>query len=350
MIVTCGLRSNMDSFTVTCPFWVLVAARKGGETLLVPLMYTRQRSTHVYLVGCFFDCLGQLERRRCFEWSHVLACNVVRSIDGQVCQATAQACAAAFRVCWHHERDSRLLRKTIDVDIEKKSSGEQSDAGQSDGGQSLGGRGKHRRPEVPTTVKKKPKPPPLRVGQVAELAPGVPEQMREAHNREVDAMQQWHTAELKRLEAASKAREDQWRAGETKWETERKSLQDRLLKAPKAQAKSGTMARVSDDGDNAGTTQYLREAAGELHGSLMSAVTALPCTSWLIETLGKEKGQQAPLLRWSSPTSCWKSRVSSVLSLGGLIVVKVRHKEQTILEFLAVVGCVYGPMAVMCPA
>ena len=27
MIVTCGLRSNMDSFTVTCPFWVLVASR-----------------------------------------------------------------------------------------------------------------------------------------------------------------------------------------------------------------------------------------------------------------------------------------------------------------------------------
>ena len=68
MIATCGLRSNMDSFTMTCPFWVLVASRKGEETLqLVSLMYTRQRSTHVYLVGCFFDALGQLQRRRCFE-------------------------------------------------------------------------------------------------------------------------------------------------------------------------------------------------------------------------------------------------------------------------------------------
>ena len=38
LIVTCGLRSNMDSFTVTCPFWVLVASRKGEETLLVPFM------------------------------------------------------------------------------------------------------------------------------------------------------------------------------------------------------------------------------------------------------------------------------------------------------------------------
>ena len=97
MIITCGLRSNMDSFTVTCPFWVLVASQKGEETLLVPLMYTRQRSTHVYLVGCFFDTLGQLQRRRCFEWSHVLACNVVCSLDGHACQATAEACAHAFR-------------------------------------------------------------------------------------------------------------------------------------------------------------------------------------------------------------------------------------------------------------
>ena len=63
MVVTCGLRSNTDSFTVTCPFWLLLASRKGEETLLVPLMHTRQRSTHVYLVGCFFDALGQLQRR-----------------------------------------------------------------------------------------------------------------------------------------------------------------------------------------------------------------------------------------------------------------------------------------------
>ena len=54
------------------------------------------------------------------------------------------------------------------------------------------------------------------------------------------------------------------------------------------------MAGVSDDGDSAWTTRYLREAAGALHGSLTSAVTALQCTSWLIDTLGKEKGQQAP--------------------------------------------------------
>ena len=64
---------------MTCPFWVLVASRNGEETLLVPLMYTRQRPTHVYLVGCFFDNLGQVQKKRCFEWSHVLACNVVCS-------------------------------------------------------------------------------------------------------------------------------------------------------------------------------------------------------------------------------------------------------------------------------
>ena len=29
MIITCGLRSNMDSFTVTCPFSVLVVSRRG---------------------------------------------------------------------------------------------------------------------------------------------------------------------------------------------------------------------------------------------------------------------------------------------------------------------------------
>ena len=68
MIITRGLRSNMDSFTVTCPFWVLVASRKGEEPFFVPLMYTRKISTHVYLVGCFFHALGQLQRRRCFEW------------------------------------------------------------------------------------------------------------------------------------------------------------------------------------------------------------------------------------------------------------------------------------------
>ena len=173
----------------------------------------------MYLVGCFFDASGQLRGRRCFERSHVLACNVVCSIDGHACQATAQACPHGFRVRWPREREDRLLRKTIDVDIEEKLTGEQLDAEQSDGGQSLGGRGKRRRPGVPATVKKKPKPPLVRVGQATEVAPGVLEPMREAHKREVDAMQQSHTAELK---AASKAREDQWRARETKWETERK--------------------------------------------------------------------------------------------------------------------------------
>ena len=98
MVVTCGLRSNMDSFTVTRPFWVLLSSHKGEETLLVPLMYTRQKSTHVYLVGCFFDALGQLQRRRCFDRSHVLACNVLCAIEGHACQAAAEACAAAFRV------------------------------------------------------------------------------------------------------------------------------------------------------------------------------------------------------------------------------------------------------------
>ena len=89
----------------------------------------------LYLVGCFFDALGQLQRRRCFEWSHVLACNVVCAIDGHACQATAKACAGAFRVRWQREREDRLLLKTMDVDMEDKSTGEQSDAEQSDGGE-----------------------------------------------------------------------------------------------------------------------------------------------------------------------------------------------------------------------
>ena len=47
----------------------------------------------------------------------MLACNVVCSIGGHACQATAQACAHAFKVRLHPEREDRLLRKTIDVDI-----------------------------------------------------------------------------------------------------------------------------------------------------------------------------------------------------------------------------------------
>ena len=180
------------------------------------------------------------------------------------------------------------------MDIEEKSTGEQSDDEQSDRGQSLGGRGKRPRPGVQATAKKKPKPPPVQAGQAVEVAPGVLDQMREAHKRGVDAMQQSHTAELKRLEAASKAREDQFRARETKWETERKSLQDRLMKAPTPQAGNGTAVGVSAKGDSAGMTRYVREAAGALHGSLTSALTALQCTSWLIDTLGKEEGEASP--------------------------------------------------------
>ena len=173
----------------------------------------------------------------------MLACNVVCSLDGHACQATAEACPHAFRIRRHREREDRLLRKTIDVDIEEKSTGEQSDAEQSDGGQSLGGRAKRRRAGDPLTVHtKKAKRPPVRAGQAEEVAPGVLDQMREAHKREVDALQQSHAAELKRLEAASKTREDQWRAREAKWETERKSLQDRLLKAPKPPAGSAPVA------------------------------------------------------------------------------------------------------------
>ena len=191
----------------------------------------------------------------------MLACNVVCSIDGHACQATAEACAHAFRVRWHREREDCLLRKTIDVDIAEKSTSEQSDAEQADRGQSRGGRGKRRRPRVPATVyKMKVKLPPVRVGQGAEVAPGVLEQMREAHKREVEALQQSHAAERKHLEAASKTREDQWRAREAKWETGRKSVQDRLLKAPKPEARSGTVAGVNDEGDSAGMTRYLREA------------------------------------------------------------------------------------------
>ena len=123
MILTCGLRSIMVSFGVTCPFWMLVLSRKGGETLLVPVMHTRRRSTHVYLVGCFFDALAQLQGRRCFEWSHLLVCNVVCAIDGHACPATAGACAGAFRVRWQREREDRLLRRTIDVDMDEKLTG-----------------------------------------------------------------------------------------------------------------------------------------------------------------------------------------------------------------------------------
>ena len=284
----------------------------------------------MYLVGCFFDTMGQLQRRRCFEWSHVLACNVVCSLDGHACQATAEACAHAFRVRWHREQEDRLLRKTIDVDIEEKSTGEQSEAEQSDGGQSLGGRAKRRRVAMPLTVnQKKVKPPPVRAAQAEDVAPGVLDQMREAHKREVDALQQLHAAELKRLEAASKTREDQWRAREAKWEIERKSLQDRLLKAPKPQAGSAPVAGVSDEGDSAGSTRYLREAAGALHGSLTSAVTALHCTSWLIDTLGKEKGQAAPRVAVDQYNKLMEkySVESIVRGGGGLIVVKVRRKR-----------------------
>ena len=132
------------------------------------------------------------------------------------------------------------------------------------------------------------------------------------------------------LEAASKTREDQWRAREAKWETERKSLQDRLLKASKPQAGGAPVAGVSEEGDIAGSTRYLREAAGALYGSLTSAVTALQCTSWLIDTLGKEKGQAAPLVAVEqyNNLNCWRSTVSKVSSGGGgLIVVKVRRKR-----------------------
>ena len=104
-------------------------------------------------------------------------------------------------------------------------------------------------------MKKRPKPPPVRAGQAAEVAPGVVEQMRKAHKREVEALQQSHIVELKRLEVAGQARENQWRAREAKWETERKSLQHRLRKAPKPPAGSGTVAGVSDERDNAGTAR-----------------------------------------------------------------------------------------------
>ena len=155
------------------------------------------------------------------------------------------------------------------------------------------------------------------MGQAAEVAPGVLEQMREAHKWEVEAVQQSHTAALKRIETTSKAREDQWRARETKWEPKRKALQARLLKAPKPQAGSGTVAGVSEEGDSAGTTRYLPEAAGTLHGSLTSAVTALQCTSWLIDTLGKEKGQEAPHVAVEQYNKLWEQySVESIICWG----------------------------------
>ena len=148
------------------------------------------------------------------------------------------------------------------------------------------------------------------------------------HKREVEALQQSHTPQLKQLEAASKASEDQWRAREAKWETERKSLQDRLLKAPKPQAGSGTVAGVSDERDTAGTTRYLREAAGALRGSLTSAMTALQCASWLIGTLGKEKGSGVtPCCSGSVQPIAGKVQCRGYRAWGGVVVVKVRRKE-----------------------
>ena len=52
-------------------------------------------------------------------------------------------------------------------------------------------------------MKKKLKPPPVRVGQAAEVAPGVLEQMRETHKREVEALQHSHASKLKHNETAS---------------------------------------------------------------------------------------------------------------------------------------------------
>ena len=69
-------------------------------------------------------------------------CNVVCSIDGHACQATAEACAHAFKVRWHREREDRLLRKTIDVDIEESSRmlSSQTAGGHLGGAGSAGGR------------------------------------------------------------------------------------------------------------------------------------------------------------------------------------------------------------------
>ena len=62
---------------------------------------------------------------------------------------------------------------------------------------------------------------------------------------------------------------------------------------------------------------------------------------------GKGEGSTGtPFLRWNSTRSCWESTVSRVSSVE-VVVVKVRHKEQT-RELLAVGGCLSGPMAVMC--
>ena len=66
------------------------------------------------------------------------------------------------------------------------------------------------------------------------MAARVLEHMREAHKREVEALQQSHTAELKHLEAASKTREDQWRAREAKLENRAQVCAGPAPESPKA--------------------------------------------------------------------------------------------------------------------
>ena len=94
------------------------------------------------------------------------------SINVHTCQATAEACAAAFRVPWHRERQNSLLRKTIDVDIAGESTREQSDVEQSDSEQALGGHGKRQRP-LAADAYESLGPPELNVlaGRVTEMLP-----------------------------------------------------------------------------------------------------------------------------------------------------------------------------------
>ena len=81
-------------------------------------------------------------------------------------------------------------------------------------------------------------------------------------------------------------------------------------------------------------------------------MTALQCTSLLIDTLGKEKGQQSPPLAVEQYNKLLEKYNVGSIARGGATgsqfgQSKVRHKEQT-REVLAVGACLSGPMAVMC--
>ena len=97
VILTYWVQSNNNSFTMTVPSWVLLPTRATKETLLVPLIYTRRRSTHVYLVGCTLDSLGQLQKKKCSEWRTFFAMHTVCDAEDHGCRVAADVAADAFK-------------------------------------------------------------------------------------------------------------------------------------------------------------------------------------------------------------------------------------------------------------